>query len=194
MPNLGFAVRARKKILAKIYRSKLWKENSAAFKINHPFCEWHLEVGIESPTYVAHHPDRGIYSQINTPGGPERYCDLEGVNGGQRCTPMCKACHGAVDQSLVLCKCGRHYHHYTDIKCSTCKDEENPQRIVDRERAKALKKITDANKRKIARARQKEKNAPYVAAQKEKDKKYRKKVNDSLKARKRTVSKPKQKV
>jgi len=191
MPNIGFAIAARRKVLAKIHRSKEWKAASAAFKERHPFCEWHLActVPIEIPTFVPHHPDRSIYSQLSTPEGRARYLDLEGVKGGTRCIAMCRNCHGAVDHSLVLCKCGRGYHHFTDMECSKCKDEKDPQRVIDREKAKVLKKISDANKRKIARERQKKKLEPLLTEKKKREKKLRKKLYDNNKARIRTKGK-----
>ena len=174
MPNLGFAIRARRKVLAKIHRSKEWKENVRLFKIAHPFCEWHLATGIEVPTYVPHHPDRATYND------PVLYVDLERSG----CIAMCQACHGAVDHNLVLCKCGKHYHHFTDIKCTTCKDLADPQRVIDREKAKLLKKISDKNKRDIAKAKRKKQMQPYIDAKKKSDKEFREK----LKREKKTIS------
>lgn len=177
MPNLVFAIRARKKTLAKIHRSKEWKENVAKFKIAHPFCEWHLASKIEVPTQVPHHPEENVPIEV--------YPDLERCH----CIPLCNQCHGAIRWQKVLCKCGRGYHHFTDTKCSKCKDEEDPQRIVDRERAKILKKISDKNKRDIAKAKRKKQMQPYVDAKKKSDKEFREKLKQKKTLSRNTTKK-----
>jgi hypothetical protein len=160
MPN-RFVIRARKAALAKIHRSAEWKENKAKFKLAHPWCDWHLASGKKVPTQVPHHPEENVPLSV--------YPDLERCG----CIPLCNQCHGAIRWHKVLCKCGRHYHHYTDYACTQCKDEKDPQRVTDRAHAKELKKITDKLKRDARKKKEKERLQPLLDAKKKKDKAFR---------------------
>ena len=128
----------RRRALTRTWSSKEWKAARAAFLEAHPFCVFHMKMGMEREATHPHHPYIESYK-----GG---YMDLS------RCVPLCAACHTALHHGLNLCpRCKAHYKRWDQAICRRCFDTCNPEVVEAREAAKVQWKKKMREKRKAAR-------------------------------------------
>ena len=125
MPDLVKRLMSRRAMLRKIHQSPEWKAATKQFKLDHPYCKYHLKVNKKVPTFVPHHPDRSTYAY------PELYIDLERSGA----IPLCKSCHFAVEHGMDLCLCGENYKPWDSEACRACLDKKDPERVRLRELA-----------------------------------------------------------
>lgn len=122
MPDLDKAIKGRRKNLNRIWSSKEWKAQKAAFLLKNPLCAMHKAIGMDVPATIPHHPYRDSYKG--------HYTDLE----LSCCVAYCNRCHFALHKGLKLCKCGEHYHRWDQEMCRFCFEKAHPEVVEAREK------------------------------------------------------------
>jgi aerobic-type carbon monoxide dehydrogenase small subunit (CoxS/CutS family) len=134
------ATQTRRKALAALHKSPEWKALRKAFLDEHGwYCDW-----CGTTKYLSvHHPFRSSYSSLDV------YKDFH----KSQCVVLCRKCHTAVENNLVLCTYrdgelhddGENHYRYHDAPyCSYCRyklfPEEKELREIERNRIKKAKK------------------------------------------------------
>jgi aerobic-type carbon monoxide dehydrogenase small subunit (CoxS/CutS family) len=130
----------RRKALVALHKSSEWKALRKAFLDEHGwYCDW-----CGTTKYLSvHHPFRSSYSSLDV------YKDFH----KSQCVVLCRKCHTAVENNLVLCTYrdgelhddGENHYRYHDAPyCSYCRyklfPEEKELREIERNRIKKAKK------------------------------------------------------
>ena len=131
MPNLYFAIQARRKALEKLRRTKEYQEKEEAFLKVNQWCAVWLEVGIKVPATLIHHVYKWSYKS------PEIYMDF--FNNGAEGVSF--KGHYARHHGLKVCpECKKKMCPHEAMSCKSCWEKKHPEIV------KLQKEVEDKKK------------------------------------------------
>jgi hypothetical protein len=145
MPNLYFAIKARRKILDALRRTPEYQERQRIFLEANSWCEVWLEVGIKVPSTLIHHVYRWSYKS------PAIYMDF--FNNGAEAVSF--KGHYARHHGLKVCpECKKKMCPHEATSCKACFEKKHPEIVKlqkeledkKKEDLKASRKIKSINK------------------------------------------------